>query len=291
MHDANMPCSGVALEHAADMHQAANVAGNDNVGPALDDVLFLALSHGERRAGHLHAESAAETAALFEVRQFAVGQAADRLQQLQRMVEDAQFPPAVAADVHRDFMRKAGPRVRHTQDVDQELAELEHPAAHRQHLGTGIDVRKEDPAHGRAGARRADDPTVRGEHLAELLDHRPRFFPIARIERRLPAAGLLGRKDQRHAESLQDADHRFADPWIELIDIAGNEHRHRFALPVRRVVLTWRWLVAEGGGHVLSSRAMRCQESQLRCGQYPVIPARGTIVEKYELPHLFEFRR
>ena len=200
------------------------------------------------------------------------------------MVEDAQLPPAVAADVHRDLVRKGGPRVRHAQDVHQELAELEHPAADRQHFRAGIDVRKEDPAHGRAGTRGADDPTIGGKHLAELPDHRPRLFPIARVERRLPAAGLLGRKHQRHAESLQDADHRFADPRIELIDIAGNEHRHRLALPVGRVVLTRGGLVAEGRSHDLSSRAVRAG-SRLRWSKTRLYQHGGRLSRSPELRH------
>ena len=254
MHDADVPRGGVAFQHAADVHQATNVAGNHDFGPTADDVLFFALPHGKRCAGHFHAEGAAKAAALFHIRQFAVGQAAHRLQQLQRMIEDTQLPPAMAPDVHCDFMRKGGPRIRHPEHIDQELAELEDAAADREHFLAGIDVRKENPAHGRAGTRRADDPSIGGKHLAELPDHRPRLFPIARVERRLPAARLLGRKHHRHAEAIQDADHRFANSRIELIDIAGDEHRHGFALPVGRVVLAWGRLVAESSSHVSFTR-------------------------------------
>ena len=170
------------------------------------------------------------------------------------MIEDAQLPPAMAADVHRHLVRKGGPRVRHAQDVDQELAELEHAAADRDHFLAGIDVREENPAHGRAGTRRADDPAIGGKDLAELPDYRPRLVPIARVECRLPAAGLLGRKYDRDAKALQDMDHRLADPGIELVDVAGNEHRHGLALPVGRVVLAWGGLVTESCSHVSFTR-------------------------------------
>ena len=76
------------------------------------------------------------------------------------MVEDAQFPPAVTADVQSDLVREGGARVRHAQDVDEELAEFEDAAADRGHFRAWVDVRKEDPAHGRAGARGTYDPAV-----------------------------------------------------------------------------------------------------------------------------------
>ena len=43
MHDADVAGGGVALEHAADVHQATDVAGGHDLGPAADDVVFLAL--------------------------------------------------------------------------------------------------------------------------------------------------------------------------------------------------------------------------------------------------------
>ena len=127
------------------------------------------------------------------------------------MLDDAQFPPPVAADVHGHLVREAGAGVGHAEHIDEELAELDHPAADSQDLLARIDVREEDAAHGRAGAGRADDPAVGGEDLAELADHRPGFVPVARVERRLPTAGLSFREDDVDLLAFEDADHGLAD--------------------------------------------------------------------------------
>ena len=70
------------------------------------------LAHRQRRAGHLHAERAAEAAALLDVGQLAVAQAADVLQQRQRRLDHAQLAPGVAAVVQRHLVREAWRRCR-----------------------------------------------------------------------------------------------------------------------------------------------------------------------------------
>ena len=101
----------------------------------------------------------------------------------------------------------------------------------------GVGVAEKDAAHRRTGARRANDPAMRLENVAEVTDHAAGLFPIARIERRLPATGLLGGVDHRHAVAPEQLGRGLGDLGIELVDIARDEHRHRIARPVGRIIL------------------------------------------------------
>ncbi len=160
----------------------------------------------------------------------------------------------MAADVHRHFVRERGAGVGHAEHVVQELGQLEHPPADADDPRVGVGMAEEHAAHRRTRARGADDPAVRLEHVAEMADHPPRFFPIARVERRLAAAGLFGGVDGGHAVAVQQFDRGLGDPRIELVDVAGDEQRHRLARPIRRIVLPRRYTL---GGSNHGSRPAR----------------------------------
>ena len=195
--------------------------------------------------------------------QFAVGQPANALQQPHRRLDHAQLAAAVAADVHRDLVRERRFRVGHAEHVVEELGQLEHPAADAHGARVRVGMAEKHPAHRRAGARGADDPAVRLEDVAKMLDHPPGLFPIARVERRLAAAGLLGRKDQRHAVPLQQPGRRLGDLGVELVDVAGDEQGHRLARPIGRIILprghavrllaSWAWKEDDFGAGEYSS--------------------------------------
>ena len=90
----------------------------------------------------------------------------------------------------------------------------------------------------------------------------PRFVPIARVERRLAAAGLLGRIHHRHAVAFQQVRGGLGDLRIELVDVAGDEQRHRLARTIGRIVLPRRntlgWLTHRfWPGKVLGAREIR----------------------------------
>ena len=211
--------------------------------PLRDDVLDLGAAHRQRRAGHLHAERAAEAAALLDVGQLAVLQPADVLQQRQRRLDHAQLAPRRGSRCACvTLCGKRAPGVGHAEHVDQELGQLEHAAADLDDLADrdrrGRRTRGTWPCTSPTGRRSSGTArTPRrsgGSRLAGL-------FPVARVERRLAAAGLLLGKDHRHAVAAAAA-----RPWprpicgIELVDVAGDEQRHRLArlvlgvLPLRR---------------------------------------------------------
>ena len=230
MHGVDVFCGRIALQDAADVHQATDVVRHHHIRTAFDDVFGFGLAHGQRGAGHFYAESAAEAAAFLDVGQFAVFQSSHIREQFHGLFGRAQLAPAVASDVQGGFVRKCCAGVGHAEYIDQEFAKFEHAAAGVDHFIAGIDVSEEHPAHGRARARRADDPAVSFQRLAKVMDHIPGFFPIARVEGRLSAAGLPVRKNHRHTVPFEQSHGGLADGREKLVDITGNEQRHRFAL-------------------------------------------------------------
>ena len=204
--------------------------------PLFEDVLGLGAAHCQGRARHLDAERAAEAAAVGHVGQFAVGDAADLLQQLPRRIDHAQLAPRVAADVHRDLVREVGADVDDAHRLDQELRQLEHASPDLDDSLVRVDLAEEHAAHRRARARRRNDPAMLAEGVTKLPDHAPGFLPVARVERRLPAARLTFREDQRYAEPGEQPGGRFADLRVELVDVAGNEQGDRLAGLILRVI-------------------------------------------------------
>ncbi len=145
-------------------------------------------------------------------------------------------------------MRERGAGVGHAEHVVQELGQLEHPSADADDFRIGVGLSEEHPAHRRAGTRRANNPPVRRENVAEMTDHPPGFLPITRVERRLAAARLFGGVHDRHAVAVQQLDRGLGDPRKELIDVAGNEQGHGLAGTIGRVVLP-RGYALSGSNH------------------------------------------
>ena len=68
-----------------------------------------------------------------------------------------------------------------------------------------------------------DGRVLFGEGMQEIQRHGTCFLLKSIIEERLSAAGLFGRKDQFHAEALQDMGHLLERRGIELVTQAGDE--------------------------------------------------------------------
>jgi len=227
----------VAAEHAADVHEATDVDRGNDIGTGLDDILDFALAHGQRGTGHFHAEGATETAALFNVWQFAVVDVTDVLEQCEGLFEDAQLASTMATAVHGDLPGEASAGIGDAEDIDEELGEFEDALSDSDDSFIGIDVFEEDAAHGGAGCRRADDPLVGLEGVAELVDDAASFFPVSGIEGGLAAAGLLFGIGEGHAVPGEQLGRGFTDFREELVDVAGNEKCDRFTRFVLGVFL------------------------------------------------------
>ena len=200
--------------------------------------------HRRRRVGVLDREGAAEAAALLGGRQLDEVEAAHRAQQPHRRVADLQQPQRVARRVvgHAVVERRAD--VLHPQPPDQELRQLEH--ARRQRRATSRGERLvaglgRHPLvalahHRRARPARRDDRLGVAEHAHEAPHEPDRLVPVARVGVHLPAAGLLEREVDLHADALE---HRHRGPpglREQRVVEAGDEERrpHRRIMPDAR---------------------------------------------------------
>src|SRR5450756_2754136 len=110
---------------ALDVHQAAHVEPDHQVGAGLQDVVDLLVDYGRGDVRHLDREGAAEAAAQLRVRERDVLEAVDHLHKADRLLHYAQQPAGVARVVDRGRATPRDGQLFHTQDVDQELGELE----------------------------------------------------------------------------------------------------------------------------------------------------------------------
>ncbi len=116
---------------AADVQQARRVDGRDDLGPRRQDAAALVLEHRQRDGGVLDGEGAAEPAALGGVRQLQQLEPAHVREQPLGRVADARHAQRVAGGVQRDAPRVRRADVLHAEAADEELGELEEPAAER----------------------------------------------------------------------------------------------------------------------------------------------------------------
>ena len=102
----------IALEAAGHVHQAAQVAGQHQVGAGGRDVLDLVRDHPGRDLGILDAERAAEPAADLALVHLEQAQPVDTGQELARLALDLELAQARAAVVIGGGRRRTGPRPR-----------------------------------------------------------------------------------------------------------------------------------------------------------------------------------
>ena len=168
-----------ARESAADVHEARRVPGGADLGLRAEHARHLVRQHRRRGLGVLHRERPAEPAADVGVGQLHQVQPANRAQQLQGLVADAQHPQRVARRVVGDPVRVVGADVGHPQHVDQELGELVRP------LGALL---------GRA--RQPLVPRAAGDHRVLVAHAARRTSPTGPRSRRPPRRGR-GRRPPR----------------------------------------------------------------------------------------------
>ena len=180
--------------------------------------------------GIFHAESAAETAAFLDVRQFAVGQASNALEQFHRLFGRAPIradhgkPMCMVHLCGNVASVSVTPSISCRNSVN---SNTRRPMPTMR--GSGSACPKNTRHIAETGARRTDNPSVRLKHIAEMMDHTTRFVPITRIERRLAATRLFTRIDRGHAVAFQQPSRRLGDAREKLIDVAGNKQGYWFA--------------------------------------------------------------
>src|SRR5918998_5153284 len=167
-----------APETAFEVHQAARVAGDKGVGPALLESPYLLVGHRDGHVGHLDREGPPEPAAQLLVPPAYELEPLDVPEQLDRLLELAQLPPLVAAGVEDRLPLEAGAEVLRPEHVHHEVREL--PDAVPELLGAlpllrqlledeGVVVRD----HRGTGARGTHDvvPALLLEDVEEVSGH------------------------------------------------------------------------------------------------------------------------
>ena len=221
---------------SGDVHEAAEVAREHQLGTGGGDVGCLVVDHFGRDLRVLDAEGAAEAAAHLGAGQLDQLETAYALQQAARLLLDAELAQAGAGIVVSGPRRAFGINARHPDHVGEEAdqlvgtsGELACPLA----VGgtSGKQLRVVLLEHARTRARRHHDVVVALERVDGLARQLHRIGAVALVVRRLTAAGLCARHGDRAAGVLEQLHRREADRWPEQIDQAGHEQRdvRRFA--------------------------------------------------------------
>jgi len=217
-----------AAQAPGDVHQAAEIAGEDRAGPGRGERLDLVRDHAAGDIGIFHAEGAAEAAADLAIRRLCQCQALDRAEQGAGAGLDAQLAQARAGIVIGD--RPIEPRTRkiHVPYVRQKGNQL--PGLGRQGLGSrrvGRIVGEERGIviadHARAGTRGRDEVIDLGEGIEHRARDRTGLRASAGIIGGLAATALPGRNPDGAARRLQQLDGGKADTGTKQIDQTGHE--------------------------------------------------------------------
>src|SRR5215207_953735 len=227
----------VARQPAADLHQAARVAGDDGADARALDGVDLVVEDGDGNLRVLDGERPAEAAARVGVRQLDELGAADVTHQAARLLADIQVAQAVAGVVPGDAPFEGRAHVFDLEHVHQKGAELvrargERLGAASPRLVVGEQL-VEVVRHRRARPRGADDvvgPAV-PEDLYETAREAARLRAVAGVEGRLSAARLPLVEDDLAARAPQDFDRARPDRGPELVDQTRDEERDSHPFP------------------------------------------------------------
>src|ERR671916_1680969 len=115
-----------APQAPSEVHQAARVAGDQGVGPALLQGLYLLVAHRGGDGRHLYREGPAEPAAELLLGPAHEVQALHPLQQLARLAQQPELPPLVAARVEDGLTLMASAEIAcaHAHHVHEKVREL-----------------------------------------------------------------------------------------------------------------------------------------------------------------------
>ena len=217
------------MQPAGDVHQAAHVGRHQRVGAARLDAGDLAIQEAPGHLAEFHREQASKAATRLRIRQRTARRALDLLQQRQRLPRDAQPAKAVTGRMIREPVAGARADVGDAEHVDDELRQLVRARGQRRgartvHRVALQQMRRLMDHHVAAGARRHDHRhVVVAEHVDQMPGHRARVVPRARVERGLPAAGLIRRHLHHHAQALEERHSGKSNLWIDGVDEAGDQ--------------------------------------------------------------------
>src|SRR5579871_2187074 len=128
---ASLDFAALAMQAAADLHQASAIVGHHRLGAALADARQLVGQHRAGQMRELDREQSAEAAALGAVTQLEDAYAVDRAQKRARLVDNLKLAQQMARSVISDRTLVARADVLDAQHVHQEIRELADPRANR----------------------------------------------------------------------------------------------------------------------------------------------------------------
>lgn len=236
----------LTAEHALDLHEAAGIVGNHNVGSGLEEGLAFDVAHGFGDVGEFDREGSSEAAAAFGFAHFNEFEALDVFEEFAGLVLDAEFAQAVAAIVEGGLGIEAGTDVLDSELGHEEVGEF--PDLGGEGLGfffpgvAGEEFGVEDFEHGAAGTGGRDDDVGVGEEIQHTFGRAAGFVPVARVESGLAAAGLAFRVIHGVAEAFEDLDDADPDFGVVVVDKAGDEegNAHWEDYEVRSRVFNWK---------------------------------------------------
>ena len=229
-HVTRLEGAALAAGLAGHVHQAAEIAGEDQIGAGGGDVAGLVADHDVGDVGVLDAERAAEAAADVVFHHLAQFQSFDRAEERAGLGLDAEAAQARAAVVIGDGNRRRDGDGPHAEHVGQERGDLVGLGAERRRAGApgvvgvehfGIVLRD----GGAAGPGGDDDVIVALESVDDLAGDVAGGGGVAGIPSRLAAAGLGVRNLDVAARVGQELDRREADRRPEHVHKAGDEKR------------------------------------------------------------------
>ena len=227
----NFDGQSATLDHALHVHQTPHVAGRHGLRPGGLDVGQLGLKQCLGNFRVLHGKGAAETATLVRPGHLHKLKTTHIAKQSPRLIGDTQAAQEMTGVMVGDPTVPGGAHIGHTEHVHQEFRKL---VRLRRHLpdpvqlariaGEELRVMMTDHVHTRT--RRTHDGLGVLKNIQKPLGQSPRLLPVARIEGRLAAAGLLRGMDKLHTLLLQDPDHGPGRIGKTGINYALDEQRH-----------------------------------------------------------------
>lgn len=219
--------ANVPIQPAADLHQAARVVADHKIRFGFEDGIAFHLGHCRGDLRVFYGEGPAETAARFRLCHFHKLEPFDVFEQFAWGLFGSKLPEPMTAVMEGRGPLKACSEVFDSELVDQEFREF--PRFFGEHLGClflWMPLKEfwiENFEHGAAGTGGRDDNLCIVECVELVGGHGARLVPVAGVEGRLAAAGLVFRHIDGVTEALEDSHHGHPDVWEEGVDEAGDE--------------------------------------------------------------------
>lgn len=218
---------------AGEVHEAGHVDADEHVGIGIEDIVELEGAHLARDVGESDGEGAAKSAALFllaERDDFGVFDRGEERADGLAGGGAAAMAGAMEGDTGR-FLELAGPGFDAEAVVD-EIDDFPCAVGERGDLGIRVFLELEEipvAVHRGAGAGGNDDGEFAGEDFGSVFRDFAGGTPLAGVEGRLAAAGLVFRENDGNTEVLEHFHGRTGDIVIKGITKAGAHQEHAFA--------------------------------------------------------------